>query len=314
MQSKKILIACLSVLLVTLALPTASIPRVHAFVNTPSVTLSGLAVSGFADPLTGTTVNGIASGAILTINVYLFASNSVYQRNVTVGFKGDWMNSYQNATNANPSSTLPLTAGQTATVTIAVTMPSSGAITPHGWTIAVWNGANNSRNASPCGSSNFGQDPPPASAGNSCGTLSNINAGYSPLAIYTSDQLSAAQANVQANQMIVSVNTAISNLRLHTSTPGVTAASGQLAQAQTELALGSQSWSNGDYSGAKNHYQNALNSANAAAGSLTNQGGGVDNATLVNLILGSTGIALIGIGALFAGLGAFSYWRRKPKA
>jgi hypothetical protein len=114
--------------------------------------------------------------------------------------------------------------------------------------------------------------------------------------------------------MIVSVNTAISNLRLHTSTPGVTAASGQLAQAQTELALGSQSWSNGDYSGAKNHYQNALNSANAAAGSLTNQGGGVDNATLVNLILGSTGIALIGIGALFAGLGAFSYWRRKPKA
>jgi hypothetical protein len=71
---------------------------------------------------------------------------------------------------------------------------------------------------------------------------------------------------------------------------------------------------NGDYAGAKTHYQNALNDANAAAGSLTNQGGGVDNATLINLLLGGIGIALIGIGALLAGLGGFFYLRRKPKA
>jgi hypothetical protein len=78
--------------------------------------------------------------------------------------------------------------------------------------------------------------------------------------------------------------------------------------------MGAQSWQNGDYAGAKTHYQNAVNNANAAAASLTNQGGGVDNATLLNLVLGGTGIALIGVGALFAGIGGFFYLRRKPKA
>lgn len=310
MQRKKILIACLSVLLVTLALPAASIPKAHAFISTPTVTLTGLAVSDFTDPLTGTTVTGIATNTALTVNVYMVASSVVYQRNVTVGFKGDWMNTYQNATNASPTTTLPLTAGQTATVTISVTTPTSGGVTAHLWNVAVWNGASNSLNAATCSSNNFFLEKPNPS----CGTISNTSAGYSPLAIYTSDQLSAAQANVQALRMRDNVNTAITSLQFHPSTPGVTAAAGQLAQAKTELAQGDQSWSNGDYSGAKSHYQSALNDANAAAGSLTNQGGGVDNATLVNLILGSTGIALIGIGALFAGLGAFFSWRRKPKA
>jgi uncharacterized membrane protein len=270
-----------------------------------------LSVSGFADPLTGTTVSGIANGAILTVNVYMVASNVVYQRNVTVGFKGDWMNTYQNATNTSPK-TLPLTAGQAATVTISVTMPTSGGITPHTWSVAVWNGVADSLNAAGCAPGNFFIEKTPPS----CGTISNGNAGYSPLAIYTSDQLSAAQANTQEELAIANVNAAIGLITggfVKTSPPGATAAAGQVAQASTEDLLGDQAWTNGDYSGAKNHYQNALNGANAAAASLAGQGG-ADNASLVNLILGGTGVALIGIGALFAGLGAFFYLRKKPKA
>jgi uncharacterized membrane protein len=311
MQRKKILIACLSVLLV-LALPAASIPRAHAFVSTPSVTVAGLAVSGFTDPLTGVTTTGIATGAVLTVNVYMVASSVVYQRNVTVGFKGDWMNTYQNATNASPTSTLSLTAGQTATISIAVTMPTSGGITAHSWTVALWNGASNSLNAATCSSGNFFNEKTPPS----CGTVSNFSAGYSALAIYTGDQLSGAQANVQAESAITNANAAIALVTgglLKSAPPGSTAAAGQIAQANSEDALGDQSWTNGDYSGAKNHYQNALNDANAAVSTLAGQGG-ADNANLVNLLLGGTGIALIGIGALFAGLGAMFYLRKKSKA
>jgi len=315
MQHRKIVIATIAVLLTTLAIPASTIPRAHAFLNNgPSVTLSGLSVAGFSDPLTGSTVTGIAAGTTLTVNVYMVASSgsaAVYQRNVTVGFKGDWMASYQNASNAGPTNTLIMNAGQTATVTIAVNLPSTGATAAHFWTVAIWDGASNSLNAATCFTGNWFQEKNP-----SCGTISNGAAGYSPLAIYTSDQLSAAQANVQAESMIANVASSLSLISgpLHTSPPGSTAAAGQIAQANTEDSLGDQSWSNGDYAGAKTHYQNALNDANAAANSLTGQGGGVDNANLVNMLLGGTGIALIGIGALFAGLGAFFYLRRKPKA
>jgi hypothetical protein len=311
MQSKKIAIACLSVLLV-LALPAASIPRAHAYVSTPTVTLTGLTVSGFADPLQGTTATGIAAGAVLSVSVYLVASNVVYQRNITVGFKGDWMLNYLNASNAGPASTYALTAGQTVTITVPVTMPTSGGIVLHSWSVAVWNGASNSLNAATCSSGNFFSEKTSA-----CGTISNGSAGYAPLAIYTADQLSAAQANVQEENMIAAVTTQLGIITggfAHNNPPGSTAAAGQLAQANTEDLQGDQAWTNGDYSGAKTHYQNALNNANAAAASLTGQGGGADNANLVNVILGGTGIALIGIGALFAGLGAFFYLRKKPKA
>jgi hypothetical protein len=311
MQRKKILIACLSVLLV-LALPIASTPRAHAFTTTtPAVTVSGLSVSGFTDPLTGTTVSGIATGGTLTVSVYMVASNVVYQRNVTVGFKGDWMSTYQNASNASPSNTLSMAAGATATVTIPVVMPTTGGIVPHAWSVAVWDGASNSLNAAACFS---GNNPEKTAA---CNSITNGSAGYSPLAIYTGDQLSAAQANVQEEILIAAVNTQLGIITggfAHNNPPGSTAAAGQIAQATAEDLQGDQAWSNGDYSGAKTHYQSALNDANAAASALTGQGGGADSANLVNVLLGGTGIALIGIGALFAGLGAFFYLRKKPKA
>jgi hypothetical protein len=305
MQRKRILVACLSLLLVGLALP--SIPRAHAFfTGNINVTLGNI-IKDFTDP-NRNTVDAAQAGSTLSITVSIQASSVVYQRNVTMGFKGDWMTQYQNASNANQASTMSLTAGQIGSGTISVTLPSTGATTPaHTWTVAVWDGPANSLNGADCTAGRTEKT-------KSCETTTNFNAGYNGLAIYTGDQFGAAQASVQSTTLIASVNLAIISLEFHPSTPGVTAAAGQLAQARAEQALGAQSWMNGDFAGAKTHYQNALNDANAAAGSLTNQGGGVDNATLVNLILGGTGIALIGIGALFAGLGGFFYLRRKPKA
>ena len=314
MQRRKIVIATLSVLLVGLTLTSANIPRAHAFLaTTPTVTLTGLTASGFTDPLTGTTVDAIAQGGQLTVNVYIVASTggaATYQRNVTIGFKGDWMPSYTNASNAGPTNTLAMTAGQTATVTIPITMPGTGGVAAHAWSVAIWDGASNSLNAAACFSFNNPEKSP------ACWTISNGSAGYAALAIYTSDQLSAAQSNIQEESITTNVQAELTTIAgpLHSNPPGSTAAAGQLAQAMTEDSLGDQAWSNGDYSGAKNHYNNALNDANAAAAALTGSGGGTDSANLVNLILGGTGIALIGIGALFAGLGAFFYLRKKPKA
>jgi hypothetical protein len=307
MQRKRIIVACLSLLLVALAIPTVSIPKAHAFfTGNINVTLGGI-LRDFTDP-NRNTVDAAQAGSTLSVTVSILASNVIYQRNITMGFKGDWMTQYQNASNANPGGTLSLTAGQVGSGTISVTLPSTGAATPtHTWTVAVWDGPANSLNGADCTGGRTEKT-------KSCETTTNFNAGYSGLAIYTGDQFSAAQADLQSTGLIASVNAAIASLALHPSTPGVTAAAGQLAQARAEQSLGAQSWMNGDYAGAKTHYQNALNDANAAAGSLTNQGGGVDNATLINLLLGGIGIALIGIGALLAGLGGFFYLRRKPKA
>ncbi len=310
MQNRKILVACISLLLVGLALPTVSIPRAHAFhTGGISVTLAGI-IKGFTDP-NGGTVDAAQAGNTLTVTVAVQASNSLpsYQRNVTIGYKGDWMTLYTNSSTASPSQTLPLTNSQVGSASISITLPSLGGVAPtHTWTVAVWDGKLNSLNNADC----TGGDTERA---NACVTTNNGGAGYDRLAIYTSDQYAAAQADMQAGTLIASVNTAINQLGSHLSpTPGVTAAAGQLAQARSEQTLGNQSWQSGDYAGAKTHFQNAVNNANNAAGSLTTQGGGVDNATLLNLILGGTGIALIGVGALLAGIGGFLYLRRKPKA
>jgi hypothetical protein len=296
MQRRKIVVSCLSLIFAALALSSISIPKAHAAVSS-TVSLSGLGVNGFMDPLTGNTVDGIAAGSTLTVTVAVLAPSSPSeQHNVTVGFKGDWMNSYQNATNANSGNTLALTASQQASVTVSITMPSTGGLTAYSWTVIVCDGPANSKTSA-------------------CSTTTSSTSYYHSLAVYTSDQLSAAEASVQANNAIINVN---SELAVITSSaahnPGVTAAAGQIAQANTETSLGKESWQNGDYSGAKTHYQNALNDANAAANSLTGQGGGTDEANLVNLVLGGTGIMLVGVGALLAGLGVFFRYMRKPKA
>jgi hypothetical protein len=313
MNRRKTLVACLPIVLGVLALSAISVPRANAFAQSINVSLSGLGVSGFADPTTGVTVDGIGSGSTLTVTVVIVANSysPAYQRNITVGFEGDWMSQYQNASNASPSSTMALSSAAQGTATISVTMPSTGGLTDHTWTVAVWDGAANSLNGATCFAGNN-----PAGPSAACDLITYSSAGYDQLAIYTSNQLSAAEDSVQAASSISYTNTALTTLvgvSLKTPPPGATAAAGDLAQANTQMALGSQSWKNGDYSGAQTHYQNALNDANAAASSLTGQGGGTDEANLVNLILGGTGIMLVGIGALLAGLGVLVRYMRKPK-
>ncbi len=309
MQRKRIIVACISLLLVGLALPANITPRAHAFLASDSATISGFALRGYNDPtLTGSqTIDIAASGATINFNVVLFADNptNAYQRNATVGVKFDWTTAYQNASNAGPSNTLTMTANQESPVTLSLSVLSTTGMIPHTWTLLIGDGPQNKQIPSSCSGNING-------AGNVC-----LISGGAPFEIWTNDQISAAQAKFQASQQITNVGVALATIRaisLSGTTPGLTNAAGQLAQATTERTLGDQSWQSGDYGGAKNHYQNALNDANAANSALTTGGGGSDTASITNQILNGVGIAMFGVGSLLAGIGGFFYLRRKPKA
>jgi len=310
MQSKKIIVACLSLLLLGLALPAvniANIPKANAFHQSSSVTIAGLALAGYSDSVTtgGATRDIATAGSTVTFNVAIFATQTVYQRNVTVGIKFDWMTAYQNATNASPTNTLALTANQQSSVSISIGIPSASATINHDWTLLLGMGPQNKVIGPGCSTSD--QD---TSTSVVCLTSTRPGHPYQ-VQIWSSDQSSAAQAKFQASTTIAQVGPYV------TAASGTSAgntAAGQLAQAKTEITLGDTSWGTGDYSGAKTHYQNAANNANAAAASLTNLGGGSSNAGIVSTILGGTGTLLFGLGGLLAGLGGFFYLRRKPKA
>src|SRR2546425_389647 len=100
MQRRKIVIATLSLLLVGLALPTANINKAHAFTTGNNSLIIGNTYSGPSLPpgiASGTIVQG---GSSITVNAAIAGSlfnNPAYQRNVTVGFKGDWQLYYQNS-------------------------------------------------------------------------------------------------------------------------------------------------------------------------------------------------------------------------
>ncbi len=307
MQSKKIIVACISLLLVGLALPAiniAGIPKAHGFHSGSSVTVSGLALASYSDPVIQTLGDRdiATAGSTLTFNVAIFATSTVYQRNVTIGIKFDWMTSYQNASNAGPSNTLSLTANQQASVSISVAVPSASGPIDHNWSILLGMGPQNKAIGPSCSNNDLD-----TSTSLVCRTTTPT--GHPPLQIWSSDQAAAAQAKLQASTTIGTVTRYVSPI----SSAGTTAA-GQLAQANTEIALGDTSWGTGDFSGAKTHYQNAANDANAAATSLTNLGGGSSNASIISTILAGTGTALFGIGGLLAGIGGFFYLRRRPKA
>jgi hypothetical protein len=307
MQTKKILVVSLSLLLVGLALPAINIgnvPKANAFHQSYSVTLTGLGLANYFD----TTLNTVGSrdigtaGSTLTFNVVVFATPTVYQRNVTVGIKFDWMSAYQNASNAGPSNTLSLTANQQASVSIGIALPSSSGPIDHSWSILLGMGSQNKLIGPSCSAGD--QD-----TATSLVCVTVTRPGHQLFQIWSADQVAAAQAKLQASTTIARVAPYIV-----TGTSAGTTAAGQLAQANTEITLGDTSWGTGDYAGAKTHYQNAANEANAAASSLTNLGGGSSNAGIVSTILAGTGTLLFGLGGLLAGFGGFFYLRRRPKA
>ncbi len=296
MQRRKIVIACLSLLLVGLALPSASINKAHAFTNgNNSVSISGVLANFILPPNTsGGGITVAQAGSTLTITAVIQASSwntPAYQRNVTIGFKGDWMINYQNA------SIFSLTTSAVASTTLSVALPSAGSFNSHTWNVEVWDGPATG-NVAGC-SGGDAENYPNSGTAKSCFSLSS-----GTFTLLNGDQYSAAQARSQALFAITNANNFAS----------AEAAQGQIAQAITERNIGDQSWASGDFAGAKGHYQNALADANAAQSTQVNLGGASANAGIVSVILVGTGTALFGIGGLLAGLGGFFYLKRKPKA
>ncbi|OLD11952.1 MAG: hypothetical protein AUI50_04480 [Crenarchaeota archaeon 13_1_40CM_2_52_14] len=294
MQTKKILVVSLSLLLVGLALSTTNMNKAHAFTNgNDSVTISNV-LNGFSSPTIGSgTVAQSASSLSFTIVIQASSfNNPAYQRNVTIGVKGDWMTAYQNA------SILTLTTSQLASTTLSVALPTVNAISPsHTWTVQAWDGPATG-NVAGCTSGN-GENYPGSGTPKSCFVLAS-----GTVSILTADQYSAAQSRNAAQTAIVAAGSFLTD----------ETARGQLAQATTERNLGDSSWTNGDFGGARTHYQNAQNDANAALATQVNLGGGSTNAGIVGALESGTGILLFGLGGLLAGLGGLFYLRRKPKA
>src|SRR5260370_9862380 len=223
MQRKRIIVACISLLLVGLALPANITPRAHAFHASDSATISGFALRGYNDPtLTGSqTIDIAASGATINFNVVLFADNptNAYQRNATVGVKFDWTTAYQNASNAGPSNTLTMTANQDSSVTLSLSVLSTTGMIPHTCNLLIGAGPQNKHIPSSCSANING-------AGNVC-----LISGGAPFEIWTNDQISAAQAKFQASQQITNVGVALATIRaisLSGTTPALTNAAGQL--------------------------------------------------------------------------------------
>src|SRR5437016_5244372 len=174
MQSKKILVASISLLLVGLAVSVSSLPKATAFLISPggnpangvSITLGG-SLRSFSPP-SGGTVDAVQTSTTLPVTVTFQASSftPAYVRNVTVGFEGDWMTTYTNA------SILSLTTSQIGSVTISVALPSAGGIKPvHTWTVQLWDGPASGFVAN-CVSGNGENN---AAGSKSCFTITNVH-------------------------------------------------------------------------------------------------------------------------------------------
>jgi hypothetical protein len=293
MQRRKIVIAILSLLLVGLALPTASLPKAHAFTSGHnSLAIGGVLISGNLPPgIFGDTVGQGGTSLSVTATVQGSLFTPAYQRNVTIGFKADWMQNYQNA------SIFTLTTGQITSTSLTVSIPSTSGISPsHTWNVQIWDGPA-SGNVASC-TPGDAENNPGATITKSCFSL-----GSGTITILTGDQYSGAQARNNAETVLGSISI-LSN----------SAATAQVDQATAELSLGDQAWSGGDFGGAKTHYQNAQSDANNALATAYNLNGGSENAGIVSIIESGTGILLFGIGGLLAGFGGLMYLRRKPKA
>lgn len=292
-MQRKIVLACLTLFIATLAIPGANINKAHAFLGSAnSVSVSNV-TTNFSSPSgvgSGTVAQG---GSSITVTVTVQASgfmNPAYQRNVTIGFLGDWMTVYQNA------SILNLQTSAIAYTTITVALPSVNAISPgHFWNVQVWDGpaSGNVASCTPGNAENY------AGSGTAKSCFS-LGSGF--VSILTGDQYAAAQGRNTANTILNAVSATSS------------AGRAQVDQATAELSLGDQAWRGGDFSGAKSHYQNAQSDANAALATDYNLGGGQANAGIVSIIESGTGILLFGLGGLLAGIGGFFYLKRKPKA
>ena len=303
MQRRKILAATLALLLVGIIAP-ASIPRGHADDASENIVTTGYVIKNNFDPFLGQTVDAVKAGSTLSFTVIFQASNTVFQRNMSIGVKWDWMNTYQNSSMASPQSPYSVFANQFAYLTLNYTIPSlTGQYTglnlaPHSWQLRVWD-------------TRTGQTPGPNcffdNGFQSCTAFFNNN----PVAVYSSTQASGVLAKQQASSEVSSIT---ASLRfVFQAPPGTSQAIALLSQASTEISLGDTSYQNGDFNTANTHYQNALNEANQAQSSLSFTGGGTDTATLTSTWITAAAILMAGIAAILVGFAGFKYLRTRSK-
>ncbi|TMI36069.1 hypothetical protein E6H25_03825 [Candidatus Bathyarchaeota archaeon] len=101
--------------------------------------ITGLLARDTYDSYLGSYVDAVQAGNTLTFNVIFTANSYVYQRNLTMGVKFDWMTSFQNTTTDTA-----VYAGQTLTVTLAYAIPAlTGQYSglnqqAHTWTLEQW--------------------------------------------------------------------------------------------------------------------------------------------------------------------------------
>ena len=268
---------------------------------------------GTYDSYLGGTVDAIQAGNVMTFNVIFTANSYVYQRNLTMGVKFDWMTNYQNT-----STYLAVYAGQTLTVTLAYTIPTltgqySGLnLQAHTWTLELWDmGTSATWNANN-GCYDFNNTPPYVQP--MCRQFSSNGYPYTyhELAVYNSAQASSYNSRLQASAIISSLNSVLGSTI--SPAPGTSGALASLAQANTQLTLANNAYSLGDFNTAQTDYQNALNDANAAQSSLATIGGGTDTATFTSIWLESVAVLLGGISAILVGFAGFKYLRGKTRS
>lgn len=315
MHTRKLAAAILAILAIGIIAP-AAIPRGHADDSSESIVSTGYAIRGYNDPYLGTTVDALKAGSVLAITVGFHADNQNMQRNVSLGIKFDWMNSYQNSSMANWQAPYSVFANQWAYLTLNFTVPNltgqySGlSLTPHNWKVQVWNGPLNKAWNLGCGtgytSEYYNYTVYPYKYEGSCHEFDDYS-----VAVYSSQQSGAVNAKIQANAEITTLSASLRSVLQ--APPGSSNAIAQLAAANVQITLGDQAYSNGDFNGANSDYQNALNDANAAQASLATTGGGTDTATLTSIWIQAVAILFGGIGALLVGFAGFKYLRGRTR-
>lgn len=291
------------------------VPKAHAFHSSANISVSGFVLRSYYDPYLGSTVDAVKAASTLTFNVVIVASSSSFQRNISIGVKFDWMNQYQNATNASPQNTYALKANQLAYLSVAVSIPDlTGQYSglnqvTHSWTLQVW---------STSASQPFYTGFCPVDFGTTgCVQFSNssffcFSGCFGPVAVYSSAQANGVLTRQQASVAINALQTSLRSVLQ--APPGTNAAVALLAQASEQLSLGDQAYQTGDFNTAQTDYQNSLNSANAAQSSLSITGGGTDTATMTRIWLEGVAALLGGISAILVGFAGFKYLRGRTTA
>jgi hypothetical protein len=304
MQHQKLAAAILAVLLVAVIAPMA-VPRGHADYTSETLTSTGYVIRSYSDPFLAHTVDALKAGTVFAVTVVFVADAGVYQRNMSLGIKFDWMNTFQNSSMANPQSQYSVFANQVAYLTLNFTMPDLTGqyanlnLVTHSWIVEVWDTPSGQTWTNPACNVVIGDT--------SCHEFTNNN----PVAIYSSQQATGVLARQQANAEITAMKNALDSVLQ--APPGSSNAVALLAQASAQLSQGDTAYGTGDFSDAQTDYQNALNNANSAQASLATTGGGTDTATLSSIWIQSVAILFGGIGALLVCIAGYKYLRARSK-